>query len=136
MIIRFGLGLLVVILLFLFLVYSDFYYTRRVKEAIATLNDKAEKRFHFRPLGFPLCTVMSLLFWIPSYYILTCFLLLEYRLLLTIVYFGVVTVCIYFYNRWRASARIAWQSLPFMLVFTFVTGIVILPIMAGAHALF
>lgn len=135
MIIRFGLGLLVVILLFLLLAYSDLYFTRRVKEAIATINDNAERQFNFRPLTVVLFTVMSLLFWIPSYYIISLNLLLEYRLLLTFVYCGVITGCVYSYCRHRASARIARQALPFLLVFAFITGLVILPIMAGIHAL-
>lgn len=136
MIIRFGLGLLIVTLLFLFLAYSDFYFTRRVKASIATINDNAEESFNFRPLALPIFTAMSLLFWIPSYYILACNLLLEYRLLLTLLYCAVVTGCVYSYYRRRASAHIAWQSLPFLLGFAIITGIIILSGMAGVHALF
>lgn len=135
MIIRFGLGLLVVVLLFLLLAYSDLYFTRRIKEKIAGINHNAEERYNFRPLGILHFALTSLLLWVPSYYLLTRSLLLEYRLLLTVVYWGGAAVGLYTYGRQKASPAMAWQSLPFWLGFALIAGIVILPCMAGIHAL-
>lgn len=128
---RLALGALVVIVLFIFFAYGDFFFSRVIKKKIKEINQEAKESFGFNPISKTNTLVFSAIFWIPFYYLTAVInILLEYKILLIIIHLLITSLLVFWHLSYRSSPRTAQQALPMILFFSIPYGVIILSCIA------
>ncbi|MFP3983194.1 MAG: hypothetical protein ACLFV2_05830 [Desulfurivibrionaceae bacterium] len=119
----------IAILLVIILDYSDFFLTRLIRDRIEKINNQAVRVFAYKPISILNTALTSLLFWVPPLYLLPEPLLLEYKIMVTIIYWAIVSTCLTFYLRKKSSHKISLQALPFIVCFAVAAGVFLGPVL-------
>ncbi len=132
---RLLIGVLLVLILVVLLDYSDFFLTRFIRKRVGEINENALKSFGYKPINRLSLSMASLLFWLPPIYFISNSLLLEYKILVTILYWIVASTCHALYIRRNSSPTTAKQSLPFIISFAIGSGLFLGPVLGAVNAL-
>lgn len=125
----------IAVLLVILLDYSDFFLTRLIRDRIEKINNQAVQVFAYKPISILNTALTSLLFWLPPFYLLPDPLLLEYKIMLTIIYWAVVSICLTFYLRKKSSHKISLRALPFIVSFAVAGGVFLGPVLRAVNTL-
>ena len=129
---RLTIGILILILVFAILAYSDFFLTKFIKIIIKETNNQSRKSYNFTPINRGKIIVFSTIFWIPS----SCLLIIinifvEYKIITLFSYLLITSSLLYYYIAKQSSKEIAKKSLPIIVFFSIPCGIIILPLLAA-----
>ncbi len=120
--------LLLALLILVVLVVSDFFIVRIIKNKIKAINSDIQKITKFTPISFHSTLIAGLLFWIIPLTLLPKTLNLEYRVLLTLMYW-LFLVCTYkWYYLKKIPRLLVYQVIIFMFVTAFIFGAILIPI--------
>ncbi|MDZ7641220.1 MAG: MFS transporter [Desulfurivibrio sp.] len=117
------LGLFIGLLLLYLIAYSDFVLSRQLKERLAAINAAGWRGYTCKPLNWPLAIGLSLWCWAPPLLLLDQSLYLEYRLILTLAFWGATAGGLHWHLARRTTPRLARQALPLLLAFALVSGL-------------
>ena len=128
---RLTIGILILILVFAILAYSDFFLTKFIKIIIKETNNQSRKSYNFTPINRGKIIVFSTIFWIPSSYLLLIInIFLEYKIIILFLYLLTISSLLYYYIAKQSSKEIAKKSLPIIVFFSISCGIIIVPLLA------
>ena len=129
---RLTIGILILILVFAILAYSDFFLTKFIKIIIKETNNQSRKSYNFTPINRGKIIVFSTIFWIPSSYLLLIInIFLEYKIIILFLYLLTISSLLYYYIAKQSSKEIAKKSLPIIVFFSIPCGIIIVPLLAA-----
>ena len=132
---RLTISILILIFVFAVLAYSDFFLTKFIKIIIKETNNQSRKSYDFTPINRGKIIVFSVIFWIPSSYILlTTNIFLEYKIIILFLYLLITSSLLYYYIAKQSSKEIAKKSLPIIVFFSITCGIIIVPLLAALKA--
>ena len=124
---RYALGYLLLACFLVLVFLGDFYLSNRLKQAISDINRQSRDGFGVTPLSTWSFLLTTVLLWAPPFLLPGSLLRLEYRIMITIVYW----VLLILGGRWllqkKTSRAIAGRALPVLLVIGFVTGVLLTP---------
>ena len=129
---RLTIGILILILVFAILAYSDFFLTKFIKIIIKETNNQSRKSYNFTPVNREKIIVFSTIFWIPSSYLLLIInIFVEYKIIILFLYLLTISSLLYYYIAKQSSKEIAKKSLPIIVFFSISCGIIIVPLLAA-----
>jgi hypothetical protein len=129
---RLTIGILILILVFAILAYSDFFLTKFIKIIIKETNNQSRKSYNFTPINREKIIVFSTIFWIPSSYLLLIInIFVEYKIIILFLYLLTISSLLYYYIAKQSSKEIAKKSLPIIVFFSIPCGIIIVPLLAA-----
>ena len=129
---RLSIGILILILVFAILAYSDFFLTKFIKIIIKETNNQSRKSYNFTPINREKIIVFSTIFWIPSSYLLLIInIFVEYKIIILFLYLLTISSLLYYYIAKQSSKEIAKKSLPIIVFFSISCGIIIVPLLAA-----
>jgi hypothetical protein len=129
---RLTIGILILILVFAILAYSDFFLTKFIKIIIKETNNQSRKSYNFTPINREKFIVFSTIFWIPSSYLLLIInIFVEYKIIILFLYLLTISSLLYYYIAKQSSKEIAKKSLPIIVFFSIPCGIIIVPLLAA-----
>ena len=128
---RLRLGILIIILVFIILAYSDFVLTKIIKQKIYKTNEESRKSFNFVPVNRINVIGFSTIFWVPVFYISTVLdIYLEYKIIVIVTCLLIISSLSYLYIFKKTSQKIAKESLPLIILFSLPGGIIIMSLLA------
>lgn len=122
------LGTFIGLLLIYLIAYTDFVLSRKLKEQAAAINNLGWREYSHRPLSWPLAAGLALFCWAVPGLLPRQALYLEYRIILTLLAWGLVAGVVYWYLRRRTDAPLARRALPLLLIFALATGLLLAPL--------
>ena len=129
---RLSIGILILILVFAILAYSDFFLTKFIKRIIKETNNQSMKSYDFTPINRGKIIFFTAIFWIPSSYVLLIInIFLEYKIIILFLYLLITSSLLYYYIAKQSSKEIAKKSLPIIVFFSISCGIIIVPLLAA-----
>ncbi len=124
---RFTIGYALAISFFVLILMSDFYLAQAFKTAISKINQKAQAEFGIKPLSIGHLIVMTTLLWLPPFLLTTTSFKLEYRLLLTLVYWILFCSGVWQLISYKTAPEMAGRIIPYLLGGSFAVGLFLLP---------
>ncbi|ADH85686.1 hypothetical protein [Desulfurivibrio alkaliphilus] len=122
------LGTFIGLLLIYVIAYTDFVLSRKLKMQVAAINDQGRRDYSFQPLSWPLAAGLALGCWAVLGLLPRQALYLEYRILLTLLAWGVMAGLVYWFLKQRTNARLAQQALLLLLGFAVISGLLLAPL--------
>ena len=134
---RLRLSILIIILVFIILAYSDFFLSKIIKQKIYKTNEESRKSFNFVPVNRINVIGFSTIFWVPVFYISTILnIYVEYKIIIIVTYLVIISSLSYLYIFNKTSKKIAKESLPLIVFFSIPCGIIIMSLLAVFHNYF
>lgn len=122
------LGTFIGLLLIYLIAYTDFILSRKLKKQVTTINDQGRRLYAFSPLNWPLAAGLALGCWAVPGLLPRRALYLEYRIMLTLLAWGLLAGLVYWYIRRRADAPLARRTLPLLLAWAVISGLLLAPL--------
>ncbi|MDF1614854.1 MFS transporter [Desulfurivibrio dismutans] len=122
------LGTFIGLLLIYLIAYTDFVLSRKLKERVTAINDQGWRSYSHRPLSWPLAAGLALGCWVVPGLLPRQTLYLEYRILLTLLVWGIIAGVLYWLLKRRTDAKLAGQALPLLMAFAVISGLLLAPL--------
>lgn len=128
---RLAIGVLILILVFVILAYSDFFLKRKIIQKIKETNDESRESYDYIPIKLVILIVFSAICWIPvSYMLFSLTILLEYKIIILVTYLLITSSLLYLHISKKSSKEIARKSLPILVFISIAFGLIFIPFWA------
>ena len=120
--------ILILSLVFLsFLFLSDFFLSSLIKEKINACNKESQKHNNFKAISLFKIVSLGTFFWLVPLVLFPETVKLEYKIILTLFYWFILSFLTFKYIAKKSTLPIAKKSLPFLVVPALLSSIIFVP---------
>ncbi len=129
--------ILILSLLFLLVLFvSDFFLTNVIKEKVNECNRQTQEHNNFKAVTLFKIILLSALVWLLPLELLPEAFKLEYKIILTLLYWSILFFLIFYYLSKKTTSLLAQKSWALLVIPAFISGIIIVPFFVIMKELF